>query len=130
MYGFEISETTVSNVTSRVLEEAKEWQSRPLKEQYAVEFLDEMYFNIKNNGTVCKASVYALIGVDMDGNKGVLGLYVGASESAKYWLSVLNEIKPRGVREVFIFCADKLSDIKDAIKAAYINSDQQLCIVH
>ena len=130
IYGFEISETTVSNITSRVLEEAKEWQSRPLKEQYAVVFLDGMYFNIKNNGIVCKASVYALIGVDMDGNKEVLGLYVGVSESAKYWLSVLNEIKTRGVREVFIFCTDNLAGIKDAIKAAYANSDQQLCIVH
>jgi transposase-like protein len=130
LYGFEISETTVSNVTSRVLEEAKEWQSRPLKEEYAVVFLDGMYFNIKNNGTVSKASVYALIGVDMDGNKEVLGLYVGVSESAKYWLSVLNEIKTRGVREVYIFCTDNLAGIKEAIKAAYANSDQQLCIVH
>jgi transposase-like protein len=130
LYGFEVSETRVSNVTSRVIEEAKEWQSRRLKEQYAVVFLDGMYFNIRNNGTVCKASVYALIGIDMDGNKEVLGLYVGAMESAKYWLSVLNEIKTRGVREVFIFCTDNLAGIKDAIKAAYANSDQQLCIVH
>lgn len=130
LYGFEVSETTVSNITSRVIEEAKEWQSRPLKEQYAVVFLDGMYFNIRNNGTVCKASVYALIGVDMDGNKEVLGLYVGVSESAKYWLNVLNEIKTRGVREVFIFCTDNLSGIKDAIKAAYADSEQQLCIVH
>ncbi len=130
LYGFEISETTVSNVTSRVIEEAKEWQSRPLKEQYAVVFLDGMYFNIKNEGLVVKASAYALIGVDMDGNKEVLGLYIGASESAKYWLSVLNEIKTRGVKEVFIFCTDNLTGIKDAIKAAYANSEQQLCIVH
>jgi len=130
LYGFEVSETTVSNITGRVIEDAKVWQSRPLQERYAVIFLDGLFFNIKNEGSVCKASAYALIGVDMEGRKEVLGIYVGASESAKYWLNVLNEIKTRGVKEVFIFCTDNLNGIKDAISAAYSKSDHQLCIVH
>ncbi|MDR1941637.1 MAG: IS256 family transposase [Endomicrobium sp.] len=130
LYGFEVSETTVSNVTNRVLEEVKEWQNRPLKEQYAAIFLDGLYFHIKQDGVVCKASVYGMIGIDMDGNKEVLGLYIGASESAKYWLLALNEIKTRGVKEVMIFCTDNLKGIKEAIEAAYPKSDHQKCIVH
>jgi transposase-like protein len=130
LYGFEVSETTVSNITGRVIEDAKVWQSRPLQERYAVIFLDGLFFNIKEEGLGRKCSAYGLIGVDMEGRKEVLGIYIGTSESAKYWLNVLNEIKTRGVKEVFIFCTDNLNGIKDAINAGYSKSDHQLCIVH
>jgi transposase-like protein len=130
LYGFEVTEGTISNITNWVLEKVKIWQNRPLQEKYAVMFLDGLYYNVKEEGVVRKTSVYGLIGIDMQGRKEVLGLYIGASESAKYWLNVLMEIKGRGVKEVLIFCTDNLAGIKEAIQGAYPGSDHQKCIVH
>jgi len=130
IYDFEISESTVSNVTNRVLCEAKEWQSRALKEKYAVCFLDGVVYKVKKEGIVQKVTAYTVIGIDMEGYKEVLGIYLGGVESSKYWLSVLNELKTRGVKEIVIFCTDNLTGLDEAIKSTYKGADHQKCIVH
>ena len=130
IYDFEISESTVSNVTNRVLSEAKEWQSRALKEKYAVCFLDGMVYKVKKDGIIQKVTAYIVVGIDMDGYKEVLGLYIGGIESSKYWLTVLNELKTRGVKEIMIFCTDNLPGLDEAIKSSYKDASHQKCIVH
>jgi transposase-like protein len=130
LYGFDVSAETVSNITNRILSDVKEWQSRPLKSSYAVVFMDGMMFKIRKDGIMQKCTAYACIGVDLDGQKEVLSLHIGAVESSKYWLSVMNELKTRGVQTVLIFCTDNLKGLNDAIKACYPESDHQKCIVH
>jgi transposase-like protein len=130
IYDFDVSESTVSNITNKVLTEAKEWQSRALKEKYAVVFLDGMVYKVKKEGVIQKVTAYIVVGIDMDGYKDVLGLYLGGFESSKYWLTVLNELKTRGVKEIMIFCTDNLTGLDDAIKSTYKNADHQKCIVH
>jgi transposase-like protein len=130
LYGFDISADTVSNITNRVLSEVKEWQSRPLKSTYAVVFMDGMVFKIKKDGIMQKSTAYACIGIDMDGQKEVLSLHIGTTESSKYWISVMNELKTRGVQTILIFCTDNLRGIDDAIKSCYPEADHQKCIVH
>jgi len=130
IYGYEVSEGTVSNITNRVLEEVKEWQNRPLEEKYAVCFLDGMVYKVKKEGMVQNVTVYLVIGINMEGYKEILGIYVGGVESSKYWLTVLNELKTRGVKEIMIFCTDNLAGLDEAIKATYRGSDHQKCIVH
>ena len=128
--GFEVSAETISNITRRVLTDVKEWQSRALKPVYAVVFMDGMVFKVKKEGIVQKCTAYACIGVDLDGQKEVLSLHIGGVESAKYWVSVMNDLKSRGVQDVLIFCTDNLTGISEAIKAYYPQSDHQKCIVH
>lgn len=130
LYGFDVSAETVSNITNRVLSEVKEWQSRPLKSTYAVVFMDGMVFKIKKDGIMQKCTSYACIGVDLDGQKEVLSLHVGAAESSKYWLTVMNELKTRGAQTVLIFCTDNLKGLDDAIRSCYPDADHQKCIVH
>jgi transposase-like protein len=130
LYGFDVSAETVSNITNRVLSDVKEWQSRPLKSSYAVIFMDGMMFKIKKDGIMQKCTAYACIGVDLDGQKEVLSLHIGAVESSKYWLTVMNELKTRGVQTVLIFCTDNLRGLDDAIRSCYPDADHQKCIVH
>ena len=113
-----------------MLTDVKEWQSRALKPVYAVIFMDGMVFKEKKDGIVQKCTAYACIGVDLDGQKEVLSLHIGGVESAKYWISVMNDLKSRGVQDVLIFCIDNLTGISEAIKACYPQSDHQKCIVH
>jgi transposase-like protein len=130
LYGFDVSAETVSNITNRVLSEVKEWQSRPLKSIYAVIFMDGMVYKIKKDGIVQKVTVYGCVGVDMDGNKEPLSLHIGGAESSKYWVSVMNDLKARGVQSVLIFCTDNLKGLDDGIKSCFPESDHQKCIVH
>jgi len=130
MYGMDMSPTAISGITDKVIEQAKVWQSQPLQEIYPVVFLDGMVFKVKENNAIIKKTVYALIGINMDGKKEVLAIHIGEIESAKYWLSVLNNLRDRGVREVLIFCTDNLSGITQAVEAAFPNADHQKCIVH
>ena len=110
LYGFDVSAETISNITNRVISDMKDWQSRALKSVYAVVFMD---------GIIQKRTVYTCIGIDMDGKKEVLSLHIGGSESAKYWLSVMNDMKSRGVQDVLIFCTDNLTGLNEAINACY-----------
>lgn len=106
------------------------FQSRPLDSKYAMIFINAMHFSVKEKGKVSKKAAYAILGVSMDGRKEVLSIKIGENESSKYWHGVLNSLKLRGARDIFIVASDRLKGIKDAIEAVYPNSDWQGCIVH
>ncbi|EEA84086.1 IS256 family transposase, partial [Peptacetobacter hiranonis] len=103
---------------------------RPLESVYPVVYIDAIHFSVKENGSVKKKAVYVILGISSEGYKEILGLYIGDTESSKYWFSVLNELKNRGVRDILIVCADGLSGIKEAISSAFPNTEYQRCIVH
>ena len=130
IYGFEVSAEMVSKITDKILPEIEEWQKRPLGEVYPIVFIDAIHFSVKNDGIVSKKAVYIVLAIDIEGQKDVIGIYVGENESSKFWLSVLKDLKNRGVKDILILCADALSGIKDAINAAFPNTEYQRCIVH
>lgn len=130
IYGVELSPTMISNITDAVIDEIEEWQKRPLKEIYPIVFIDAVHFNVKQDNAIVKKAAYVILGVTCDGFKEVLGICIGENESAKFWLSALNELKNRGVKDVLILCSDGLKGINEAIKAVYPNAMQQRCIVH
>ena len=130
IYGLEISDTTISRITDKVLPVAKEWQQRPLESVYAVVFLDAIHYHVKSEGQIIKKAVYIAIGVDMDGRKDVLGMWVGENESAKFWAGVLNSLRNRGVEDILIACTDNLTGFAQAIEAVFPKTDIQNCIIH
>lgn len=130
VYGVEASAEMISHMTERILSIAKEWQNRPLERKYAIVFMDAAHFHVREDNRTVKKAVYIAIGVKLNGNREVLGMWVGGNESAKYWLSVLNEIKNRGVEDIFIVSVDGLSGFGDAIHAVFPRTEIQRCIVH
>ena len=130
IYGIEVSDTTVSRITDKILPLAKEWQQRPLEAVYAVVFLDAIHYHVRSEGQIVKKAVYIAIGVDLDGKKDVLGMWVGENESAKFWATVLNGLKNRGVEDIFIACTDNLSGFSNAIEAVFPRTEIQNCIIH
>jgi transposase-like protein len=130
IYGLEISDTTISRITDKVLPVAKEWQQRPLESVYAVVFLDAIHYHVRSEGQIIKKAVYIAIGVDMDGRKDVLGMWVGENESAKFWAGVLNSLRNRGVEDILIACTDNLTGFSQAIEAVFPKTDIQNCIIH
>src|SRR6202045_3073931 len=130
IYGIEVSPTLISNVTEAIVEEVKTWQSRPLEELYPIVYLDAMMVKMRNNGHVQNQAVYVILGVDREGQKDVLGLWVAQQEGAKFWLQVLTDLKNRGVKDIFIACVDGLKGFPEAIEAIYPHTEVQLCIVH
>ena len=130
IYGLEISDTTVSRITDKVLPAAKEWQQRPLESIYAVVFLDAMHYHVRSEGHIVKKTVYIAIGINMDGKKDVLGMWVGENESAKFWAGVLNSMRNRGVDDILIACTDNLTGFSQAIEAVFPQTDIQNCIIH
>lgn len=130
LYGIEVSPTLISNVTNKIVPMIKEWQNRPLQSVYAVVFLDAIHFKVKQDGAIVNKAAYMVIGIDLDGNKDVLGMWIGENESAKFWLSVLNELKNRGVQDILIACVDNLTGFSQAIAACYPQTEIQKCIVH
>ena len=130
IYGIEVSESTVSRITDKVLPAAKEWQQRPLESVYAVMFMDAIHYHVRSEGQIVKKAVYIAIGIDLDGRKDVLGMWVGENESAKYWATVLNSLRNRGIEDVFIACTDNLSGFSNAIEAVFPKADIQNCIIH
>ena len=130
IYGIEVSDTTVSRITDKILPVAKEWQQRPLESVYAVVFLDAIHFHVRSEGQIVKKAVYIAIGIDLDGRKDVLGMWVGENESAKYWASVLNSLRNRGVEDIFIACTDNLTGFSAAIEAVFPQTEIQNCIIH
>ena len=130
IYGFEASEGFISDVTDKILPQIEDWQNRPLSEVYPVVFIDAIHYSVRDNGVIRKLAAYVILGINQEGRKEVLTIQVGENESAKYWLSVLNELKNRGVKDILILCADGLSGIKDAIAAAFPQTEYQRCIVH
>ncbi len=130
IYGVEVSDTTISRVTDKILPIAKEWQQRPLESIYAVVFLDAIHYHVRSKGQIVKKAVYIAIGVDLDGHKDVLGMWVGENESAKFWATVLNGLRNRGVEDIFIACTDSLSGFSAAIEANFPKTEIQNCVVH
>lgn len=130
LYGLEVSPTLISKITDRIVPEIREWQSRPLKGIYAIVFFDAIHYPVRTDGTVKQRAVYISIGIDMDGHRDVLGIWIGEAESSKFWLSIMNEIKNRGTRDILIAAVDGLTGFSDAIHTAYPKTDIQRCIVH
>ena len=130
LYGIEVSPTLISNVTSRIMPLIREWQARPMQRAYAVVFLDAIHYKVKQEGHIVNKAVYMVIGIDFDGNKDVLGMWIGEHETSKFWLTVLNELKNRGVEDILICCVDNLTGFSEAIKACYPNTEIQKCVVH
>jgi putative transposase len=130
IYGIEVSDTTVSRVTDKILPIAKEWQQRPLETVYAVVFLDAIHFHVRSEGQIVKKAVYIAIGINLDGRKDVLGMWVGENESAKFWATVLNGLRNRGVEDIFIACTDNLTGFSAAIEAVFPKTEIQNCIIH
>ena len=130
IYGLEISDTTVSHITDKVLPVAKEWQQRPLESIYAVVFLDAIHYHVRSEGQIIRKAVYIAIGVNMDGRKDVLGMWVGENESAKFRAGVLNSLRNRGVEDILIACTDNLTGFSQAIEAVFPKTDIQNCIIH
>ena len=130
IYGFDVSEGFISDVTDKILPQIEEWQNRPLDDVYPVIYIDAIHYSVRDNGVIVKKAAYVILGLTMDGRKEVLSLAIGENESAKFWLNALNELKNRGVQDIMIICADGLTGIKEAITAAFPKTDYQRCMVH
>ena len=130
IYGFETSEGFISDVTDKIMPQIEDWQNRPLDEIYPILYIDAIHYSVRDNGVIRKLAAYVILGLTVDGHKDVLTINIGDNESSKYWLSVLNELKNRGVKDIMVICADGLSGIKEAIAAACPNTEYQRCIVH
>lgn len=130
IYGIDVSDTTVSRITDKILPVAKEWQQRPLEAVYAVVFMDAIHYHVRSEGRIIKKAVYIAIGINLDGRKEVLGMWVGENESAKFWATVLNGLKNRGVEDIFIACTDNLTGFSSAIEAVFPKTEIQNCIIH
>lgn len=130
LYGIDVSPTLISNVTNRIMPLIRDWQSRPLQRAYAVVFLDAIHYKVKQEGHIVNKAVYMVIGIDFDGNKDVLGMWIGEHETSKFWLTVLNELKNRGVEDILICCVDNLTGFSEAITACFPDTEIQKCVVH
>lgn len=130
IYGFEVSEGMVSDITNKLLPEIEEWQKRPLSSVYPIVFIDAVHFSVRDNNVIRKLAAYTILGINDEGHKEVLSIQIGENESSKYWLSILNELKNRGVKDIMVLCADGLTGIKESISAAYPQTEYQRCIVH
>ena len=130
IYGIEVSATMISKITDKILPEIKEWQTRQLEEVYPIVFMDAIHYSVRQDGVVIKKAVYILIGINLKGEKEVLGFWIGENESSKFWLNILNEIGNRGVEDILIISVDNLKGFSEAIKGKYPNSEIQKCIVH
>lgn len=130
IYGFETSEGFISDVTDKILPLIEDWQNRPLDTVYPILYIDAIHYSVRDNGIIRKLAAYVILGINTEGKKEVLSINIGENESAKYWLSVLNELKNRGVKDILIICADGLSGIKEAITTAFPKTEYQRCIVH
>jgi putative transposase len=130
IYGVEVSPSLISSVTDAVVEEVKEWQSRPLEALYPILFLDALMVKMRHEGRVENRAVYVAVGIDLEGRKDVLGLWTSANEGAKFWLQVLTELRNRGVKDIFIACVDGLKGFPQAIETMFPRAQVQTCIVH
>lgn len=130
IYGLEVSTGTLSVITDKIIHTVKEWQARPLESIYPIVWLDAIHYKIRENGKVVGKAVYTILGVNLEGRKEVLGLYISEHEGANFWLQVLTDLSNRGVRDVLIACVDGLKGFPEAIEAIFPNTEIQLCVVH
>lgn len=130
IYGLETSESTISSVTDQVIEDVRAWQQRPLEPLYPLVWLDAIHFKVKEDGRIINKAVYCIIGVNQEGFKDILGMYLGRSEGASFWLNVLSDLRSRGIEDIFIACIDNLKGFAEAIESSFPETDVQLCVVH
>lgn len=130
LYGTDVSADLISRVTDAVIDELKAWQARPLEAVYPIVYLDALFVNVRDGGTVTKKAVYVALGMTIDGGREVLGLWIESTESARFWLTVLTELKNRGLEDVFFVCCDGLTGLPQAVEAAFPKTVVQTCIVH
>ena len=130
LYGYQLSEQTISNITNAIIEKAKEWQNRPLEPIYPIIFMDATVLKIRVDRVVKNIAAYIMLGITLEGKKEILGIWIGENETSKYWLTLLNELKNRGVDDVLIFAIDGLNGFNQAIEAVYPKAEIQRCIVH
>lgn len=130
MYGFSVSAEMISNITDKIIPEMEEWKSRRLEDVYPFVYIDAIHFNVKENGVVGKKAAYVAMGISKSGIKEVLGIYIGENESAKFWMTVFNNLKNRGIKDILILSSDGLTGIKEAIATAFPKTEHQTCIVH
>lgn len=130
LYGIELSAEMVSKITDKILPDVKEWQSRTLESLYPFVFMDAIHYKVREDGRILNRAAYVVLGVTLEGKKDILSITIGANESAKFWLGMLNDLKNRGVQDVLFFCVDGLSGFQEAIHAVYPQAEVQRCIVH
>lgn len=130
MYGIDVSEATITSITDRLIPELQEWQQRPLDSLYPFVWLDAIHYKIKENGRYVSKAVYAILGLNIEGKKELLGLYLSESEGANYWLSVLTDLHNRGVEDILIACVDGLTGFPEAIASIYPETEVQQCVIH
>lgn len=130
LYGIEASPTLISNITNKLLPVIQEWQSRPLSEVYAVVFMDAIHYKVRQEGQIRSKAAYIVLGIDLEGKKDILGIWIGENESAKFWLNVLNDLKNRGCQDILIASVDNLAGFSQAIEAAYPQTQIQKCVIH
>lgn len=130
LYGIELSEASLSSITDKIIPVVQEWQSRPLESVYPIVWMDAIHFKVREDGRVISKAVYCILGVNQQGYKDLLGLYISEVESAKFWLGVLNDLQYRGVEDIFVACIDNLTGFKEAITTVFPATAVQLCIVH
>jgi putative transposase len=130
MYGVEVSPALISTVTDKLIPEVEHWQNRPLDECYPILWMDAMHFKVREDGRVKSKAVYVLIGLNDQGVKEILGLYISESEGARFWLQILTHLQNRGVKDIFIACIDNLKGFSEAIQSIYPQTEIQLCIIH
>ena len=130
LYGIDVSPSMISKITDKIIPEIREWQSRQLDDVYPVVFMDAIHYSVRKEGIVVKKAVYLAIGIDREGRKEVMGFWIGENESSKYWLTILNELKNRGVQDILIMSVDNLKGFSEAISSVFSRTEIQKCIVH
>jgi putative transposase len=130
IYGIEASSSLISRITDKVMPLVSEWQNRPLDAVYPIVFLDGIVFKVRRDAKVVNKCLYSVLGINMEGRKEILGMWMSENESASFWASICNELKNRGVSDILIACRDNLSGFSQAIEAAFVHTEQQLCIIH
>ncbi|GEA16866.1 hypothetical protein E308F_31120 [Moorella sp. E308F] len=130
IYGIEVSPVLVSKVTDKIIPQIVEWQSRPLDPVYPIIYLDAIHFKVKQDNRIINKAVYTILGIIVTGHKDILGIWIGESESASFWLGVLNDLKNRGVEDIMIVCKDDLTAFSEAINAVFPQTEVQLCVIH
>ncbi len=130
IYGVDASPALISKITDKILPEVAQWQSRPLDAVYPIVFLDGIVFKVRRDAKVINKCVYSVLGINMDGRKEILGIWISENESASFWATVCNELKNRGVEDILIVCHDNLGGFSDAVATIFPKTEQQLCIIH
>lgn len=130
LYGIELSAEMVSKITDKILPEIKEWQARPLDPVYLFVFMDCIHYKVREDGRILSRAVYVIMGVTIEGYKDILSITVGANETSKFWLGMLNDLKNRGIKDVLFFCMDGLPEFKEAIQAVFPSAQIQRCVIH